>query len=80
MADFEHLVIGGGITGLVSAYSLSKISSSVGLIEPERLGGVLRSKIVRGFTLEEGPNVLAESEDLKSLIEDLEVISKMGSI
>ena len=71
MADFEHLVIGGGITGLVSAYSLSKISSSVGLIEPERLGGVLRSKIVRGFTLEEGPNVLAESEDLKSLIEDL---------
>lgn len=71
MVDFEHLVIGGGITGLVSAYALSKNSRSVGLIEPEHLGGVLRSKELNGFTLEEGPNVLTETEDLRLLIDDL---------
>lgn len=71
VSDFEHIVIGGGISGLVAAYTLSKKSNAVALIEPEILGGVMRSKQVAGFTLEEGPNVISETPELRTVIEEL---------
>lgn len=64
-------VIGGGIAGLVAANELVKAGYRPVIIEPGVPGGMIRSSNVDGFTLEQGPNVLVERQDMKSLLEDL---------
>ena len=55
----DVIVIGGGIGGLVAAYHARKRGLSVILLESaERLGGVIRTTVEDGFTLEHGPDSL----------------------
>lgn len=51
------LVLGGGITGLVSAYALGKAGVPTLLLEgSSRLGGKVRTETVDGFVIEHGPD------------------------
>src|SRR5450759_1282055 len=51
------VIIGGGISGLSTAYSLSKGNASATIIESRpRLGGVIRTEKIDGCTIEAGPD------------------------
>ncbi|MEW5990621.1 MAG: protoporphyrinogen oxidase [Chloroflexota bacterium] len=51
------LVVGGGITGLMSAYALGKAGIPTLLVEgSRRLGGKIRTEKVDGFVIEHGPD------------------------
>ncbi len=66
-------IIGGGISGLVTAFYLKKAGIDFTIFEKqERLGGVMNSKEENGFLYETGPNsgVLSNVELVK-LFEDL---------
>ena len=67
------IIIGGGITGLVSAYRSFRRGEAVTLIEPNQLGGLVQTLYKDGFTLEQGPNVLVEKDDLLELLSDLKL-------
>lgn len=68
MDDFRIVIIGGGITGLATAYELQErarvaaLPIQVSLVEAERrLGGVIHTERVDGFVIEGGPDsVLAQ--------------------
>ncbi len=64
-------VIGGGIAGLMAAYELTKVGERPYLVDPGPLGGVIRSSLHNGYTLELGPNVLVERPEIKALIAEL---------
>lgn len=67
----SHIIIGGGISGLVAAYYLLKRGDSVSLFDNGKPGGVILSEKRGGFLLEHGPNVLLEREELSRLITEL---------
>lgn len=51
------LVVGGGITGLASAWALGRAGISTLLVEgSDRLGGKVRTEKVDGFVIEHGPD------------------------
>ena len=53
----DAIIIGGGISGLASAYYLSKKSLSSTLIEAQtRLGGLIRTDVISGCQIEGGPD------------------------
>ena len=55
----DLVVIGGGVGGLAAAYHARKRGQSVALLESsDRLGGVVRTTVEDGFTLEHGPDSL----------------------
>ena len=55
-----HVVVaGGGLAGLVAARHLAEAGAEVELFEAdERVGGRVRSRVVDGFTLDRGFQVL----------------------
>ncbi len=67
------VIIGGGISGLSTAYYLSKAGIPVKLIEPEaQLGGFLQTEIVDGCVIELGPDSFINSKPwARDLIEEL---------
>jgi protoporphyrinogen/coproporphyrinogen III oxidase len=66
-------IIGGGITGLSAAYELERRGISFTLLEASsRLGGLIRTEYIDGFTIEAGPeSVLAQKPAALQLCEDL---------
>src|SRR4051812_11479153 len=55
----DVVVIGGGIAGLTTAYELARHGISFLLLEASpRLGGVILSEEVDGFTIDAGPDSL----------------------
>ncbi len=66
-------IIGGGLTGLATAWFLKKKGLSVRLVEREpRTGGVIRTIEQGGFVFETGPNTgLASNHELIGLLEDV---------
>ena len=66
-------VIGAGISGLVSAWKLQREDKCVTLYEPGKLGGVLQTRISRGFTLETGPNVFAAKKDFLAFLDGIDL-------
>lgn len=55
----DVLVVGGGIGGLAAAWRAARSGRSTALIEAApRLGGVVRTTVEDGFTLEHGPDSL----------------------
>jgi protoporphyrinogen/coproporphyrinogen III oxidase len=68
------VVIGGGLTGLTSAYYLKKRNKDFLLLEKDnRLGGVINTIRENGFIYEEGPNSgVIGNTSVVELFEDLE--------
>src|SRR5688572_25352306 len=57
--DPDIIIIGGGIAGLSAAYELARLDLPVLLLEARaRLGGVVLSEHVDGFTVDAGPDSL----------------------
>ena len=55
----KYLVIGGGISGSSTALFLSKETNDFILVESQdRLGGVIKTDIIDGYTCENGPNTM----------------------
>jgi oxygen-dependent protoporphyrinogen oxidase len=66
------VVIGGGISGLVSAYALSKAGIDVLVLEASpRPGGVICSERRDGFLLELGPQSFSGTPTLRALCQEL---------
>jgi oxygen-dependent protoporphyrinogen oxidase len=65
-------VVGGGIAGLAAARRLETHGSDVVLVEPDALGGKLRTECVDGFTIEAGADsFLSRKERGVRLCEEL---------
>jgi oxygen-dependent protoporphyrinogen oxidase len=68
----ETIVIGAGISGLVAAYRMKRAGRDVLLLESsDRPGGVIRTRKVDGFLLEQGPNSVRMTDELEALASDL---------
>src|SRR6188508_206058 len=67
------IIIGGGISGLATAYYLVKGGASPTLIESRgRLGGVIQTEKIEGCTIEAGPDsFLSVKPAAMDLISDL---------
>lgn len=87
MENKKVIVIGGGITGLATAFYLQKEASEksiplqVKLIEAgERLGGVISTAKRDGFTIERGPDsIIARKKSALRLIEEVGLQDKIVS-
>jgi len=67
-------VIGGGISGLCSAYRLKRAGVDVSLFESGAdVGGNIQTKFSDGFLLEQGPNSTMASVELLGLLDDLQI-------
>src|SRR5579883_517870 len=66
-------IIGGGLSGLTAAYYLVKAGHRPTLVEPQpQLGGLLRTKVIQGAIIEEGPDsFLATKPWLMQLLREL---------
>ena len=70
--QFDVIVVGAGISGLLSALALSKEGKQVLIIEKESfIGGVCRSYDVEGYIVDTGPHVITrlDSGPLKYLMD-----------
>ena len=68
------VIIGGGISGLSTAYYLSKTGIASTIIEPrDYLGGVIRTERVEGCVLEQGPDSFLSTKPAA-----LELIEEVG--
>src|SRR3982751_6651102 len=72
-ATASVIIIGGGISGLSAAYELDRRGVSFTLLEASpRLGGLIRTDYVDGFTIEAGPeSVLAQKPGALQLCDEL---------
>jgi oxygen-dependent protoporphyrinogen oxidase len=75
------VIIGGGITGLSAAYELERRGIAFTLLEASpRLGGLIRTEYIDGFTIEAGPDsVLAQKPAALQLCEELGLGPKVVS-
>lgn len=72
-------VIGGGISGLATAYHLKKDGLDVTLFESrDHVGGNIRTEWLEGFLLEHGPNSLLASTEILDLIDELGIANKIA--
>jgi len=71
--QYDILIIGGGITGLTTAYQLVRYGYSVAIVEKsERFGGQIKSITKNGFTFETGPNTgITSSSEVLELFDSL---------
>ncbi|HVF64398.1 MAG TPA: protoporphyrinogen oxidase [Casimicrobiaceae bacterium] len=70
---YDAIVIGGGLSGLVTAYRLEALALRVIVLEAEaQAGGVIATRESTGYRYETGPNsALDSTPDIASLIEEL---------
>jgi oxygen-dependent protoporphyrinogen oxidase len=72
------LVVGGGISGLICAYSLQKAGIEVQLVETSpRPGGVINSVSRDGFLLELGPQSFSGTAALRQLCSELAISDQL---
>ncbi len=73
MKKAKVIILGGGLTGLTTAYKLAKLNIDFVLLEKsDRVGGVIKTVHENGFMYETGPNTgIIGSPELAELIEDL---------
>ncbi len=68
----QALVVGGGISGLVCAYSLQKTGIEFLLVEASpRPGGVIQSQRREGFLIERGPQSFSGTYQISTLCSEL---------
>ena len=65
------MIVGGGVSGLAAAFEALKRGHEVTLCEPHEIGGMIATRHVEGFTLEDGPNVLLERATIAQLIDEI---------
>lgn len=77
--NVDIVVIGAGLTGLTTAFYLSKNNRDfLVLEEKDRVGGVIQTSHENGFTFEEGPNTgVLGNPDAAELFEDLNDACKL---
>ncbi|MBF0154190.1 MAG: protoporphyrinogen oxidase [Magnetococcales bacterium] len=81
MADV--IVVGGGISGLASAWFLYRRGASVILFEgQDRVGGMIKTSCMQNYLLEHGPNSTMQkpgdpSDALGRLVEDLGIAGRL---
>lgn len=74
------VVVGGGITGLVAASDLQRAGTEVTLVEPDRVGGKLRSTAFGGGVLDEGADAfLARVPEGVELCRELRIEGELVS-
>jgi oxygen-dependent protoporphyrinogen oxidase len=72
------LIVGGGISGLVCAYSLRQAGMDAQLVEASpRPGGMIRSERRDGFLLELGPQSFSSTPRLSELCRDLGIADEL---
>ena len=72
----QALVVGGGISGLATAYALQKAGVATILVEAAtRPGGVIRSMEREGYLVECGPQSFSGHASITSICGDLEILS-----
>ncbi|MGI8904899.1 MAG: protoporphyrinogen oxidase [Candidatus Sumerlaeaceae bacterium] len=75
--QFQVVVVGAGISGLVCAYRLAGGGMRTALVESSHnVGGVIRTGEVDGFLLEYGPNSFSSSPDALALLEELGLLDE----
>ena len=85
MKKNDVIVIGSGISGLLSALALSREGKKVVILEKEsHIGGVCRSYDVNGYRVDTGPHAITRLENgpLKELIDkyfNIPFMSKLDS-
>ncbi len=79
LKNTDTVVVGGGISGLCTAFRLYQQDQDVALLEAsDRPGGVIQSKRMGSFLFEYGPNsLLKKSNDIKRLISELDLEEAM---
>ncbi len=70
--SLDAVVVGGGISGLTTAFELARAGLEVAVLEAsERVGGAIRSHRDGGWLFEQGPNTVLESHpEVARLIAD----------
>lgn len=70
----DILVIGAGVSGLSTAYHLTRSGQNVLVLEAaERLGGVIGTQNIDGWQFETGPNTLMRTPALNALLSELDL-------
>ncbi|MEP7272934.1 MAG: protoporphyrinogen oxidase [Acidobacteriota bacterium] len=70
--NFEAIIVGAGISGLVAAYRLRRLGRKVAVIESAgRAGGVIESLHANGYLIERGPNSLRGTRPFLALVDEL---------
>ncbi|NPB07115.1 MAG: protoporphyrinogen oxidase [Aquificae bacterium] len=68
----DVVVVGGGISGLCTAYELQKLGYEVELVEKDRVGGSVKTvKDPKGFLYELGPQTILSDEELLNYLKQL---------
>ena len=76
--NFDSVIIGAGVSGLVAAHRLKKMGRDLLLVEcGDRVGGVIQSRDVEGFLIECGPNSLRGSHEFLDLVEELNLTDEL---
>jgi protoporphyrinogen/coproporphyrinogen III oxidase len=71
-AIFDTIILGAGLSGLTTAYHLTKRGYRVLVLEKnDRPGGAVLSQSIGEFLCEGGPNSLQESPEFTSLVKEL---------
>jgi protoporphyrinogen/coproporphyrinogen III oxidase len=72
------IVVGAGVSGLVCAYALGKLSVQAQVLEASRRpGGVIASETRNGFLLEMGPQSFSGTAALRSLCSELGIADQI---
>lgn len=70
----DILVIGAGVSGLSTAYHLTRAGHTVQVLEAaERLGGAMGTRNIDGWQFETGPNTLMRTPALNALLSELDL-------
>jgi oxygen-dependent protoporphyrinogen oxidase len=76
--NFDSVIIGAGISGLVAAHRLKKMGRDLLLVESgDRVGGVIQSRDIEGFLIECGPNSLRGTHEFLDLVEELNLTGEL---
>lgn len=73
---FDAVIIGAGISGLSLGCYLKKLGLNFKIIDTNP-GGVIKTKKLEGFTLEQGPNVLMLKSGLLKFINDFNLTDQL---
>ncbi len=76
--NYDSIIIGAGISGLVTGYRLKRLGQNVLVLEnSDRIGGSIRTAEAEGYLIEQGPNSARGTHELIDLIEELDLMGEL---